>query len=45
MTPVQIIQNLKGIFGSKGEHEPSADLERIAGMTMASEAARRQTAS
>jgi hypothetical protein len=41
MTPVQVVRNLRGIFSSKGEHAPSADLERIAGMAIASEVATR----
>lgn len=42
MTPVQIGRNLVGVFGRKGEHAPSVDLERIAGMAIASEAVKRQ---
>jgi hypothetical protein len=42
MTPIQVGRNLAGIFGSKGEHSPSADLERAAGIVIASEIVRRQ---
>jgi hypothetical protein len=41
-TPVQIGRNIAALFGSQGEHGPSKDLERAAGMVLAAHAVREQ---